>query len=139
MFELLGERHQAGLSYLELGRLAASAGARSRATRYLTDAVSIFEALGAAPDLSEARQALAETPAATTGGYVGVQMDGEDALVRRIVDAAVMPALLAREGRPRSSKPAMRRRPSSSSTPLRAGQGRGFGGVRPVAGPGIVD
>ena len=97
VFELLGERHQAGLSYL-LGRLAASAGARSRATRYLTDAVSIFEALGAAPDLSEARQALAETPAATTGGYVGVQMDGEDALVRRIVDAAVMPALLAREG-----------------------------------------
>ena len=98
VFELLGERHQAGLSYLELGRLAASAGARSRATRYLTDAVSIFEALGAAPDLGEARQALAETPAATTGGYVGVQMDGEDALVRRIVDAAVMPALLAREG-----------------------------------------
>ena len=102
VFELLGERHQAGLSYLELGRWPPSAGARSRATRYLTDAVSIFEALGAAPDLSEARQALAETPtAATTGGYVGVQMDGEDALVRRIVDAAVMPALLAREGRPR--------------------------------------
>jgi hypothetical protein len=33
VFELLGERHQAGLSYLELGRLAAAAGARSRATR----------------------------------------------------------------------------------------------------------
>jgi DNA-binding NtrC family response regulator len=32
------------------------------------------------------------------GGYVGVQMDGEDAQVRRIVDAAVMPALLARQG-----------------------------------------
>ena len=31
VFELLGERHQAGLSYLELGRLAAAAGARSRA------------------------------------------------------------------------------------------------------------
>ena len=98
VFELLGERHQAGLSYLELGRLAASAGARSRANRYLTDAISIFEALGAAPDLAEARQALAEIPVATTGEYVGVQMDGEDALVRRIVDAAVMPALLAREG-----------------------------------------
>jgi DNA-binding NtrC family response regulator/tetratricopeptide (TPR) repeat protein len=98
VFELLGERHQAGLSYLELGRLAAAAGARSRATRYLTDAVAIFEALGAAPDLAEARQALAGVPSAATGGYVGVQMDGEDALVRRIVDAAVMPALLAREG-----------------------------------------
>ena len=98
VFELLGERHQAGLSYLELGRLAGSAGARSRATRYLSDAVAIFEALGASPDLTEARQALADAPTAATGGYVGVQMDGEDALVRRIVDAAVMPALLAREG-----------------------------------------
>jgi hydrogenase-4 transcriptional activator len=98
VFELLGERHQAGLSYLELGRLAASAGARSRAARYLGDAVAIFEALGAAPDLADAREALAEVPVAATGGYVGVQMDGEDALVRRIVDAAVMPALLAREG-----------------------------------------
>ena len=37
-------------------------------------------------------------PTAGTGGYVGVQVDGDDALVRRIVDAAVMPALLAREG-----------------------------------------
>ena len=98
VFELLGERHQAGLSYLELGRLAASAGARSRATRYLKDAVAIFEALGAAPDLAEAKQALESIPAAQTGEYVGVQMDGEDALVRRIVDAAVLPALLAREG-----------------------------------------
>ena len=36
VFELLGERYQAGLSYLELGNLAARAGARSRATRYLS-------------------------------------------------------------------------------------------------------
>ena len=98
VFELLGLRHQAGLSYLELGRLAAAAGARSRAARYLTDATAIFEALGANPELAESRLALTDIPAATTGGYVGVQMDGEDALVRRIVDAAVIPALLAREG-----------------------------------------
>jgi hydrogenase-4 transcriptional activator len=98
VFELLGERHQAGLSYLELGRLAAAAGARSRASRYLSDAIAIFEALGAVPDLAEAREALSAIPVAQTGGYVGVQMDGEDALVRRIVDAAVLPALLAREG-----------------------------------------
>ena len=37
-------------------------------------------------------------PASATGGFVGVQMDGDDALVRRIVDAAVTPALLAKEG-----------------------------------------
>jgi DNA-binding NtrC family response regulator/tetratricopeptide (TPR) repeat protein len=98
VFDLLGEGYQSGLSYLELGRLAAAAGARSRATRYLTDAATIFEALGAAPDLAEARAALDHVPAVTSGGYVGVQMDGDDALVRRIVDAAVIPALLARDG-----------------------------------------
>jgi hydrogenase-4 transcriptional activator len=98
VFDLLGEGYQSGLSYLELGRLAAAAGARSRASRYLTDAATIFEGLGAAPDLADARAALAHVPAVTTGGYVGVQMDGDDALVRRIVDAAVIPALLARDG-----------------------------------------
>lgn len=98
VFDLLGERYQAALSYLELGRLAASAGARSRAGRYLSDAAAIFETLGALPDLEEAQAALLIAPAAGTGGYVGVQMDGDAAIVRRIVDAAVMPALLAREG-----------------------------------------
>jgi DNA-binding NtrC family response regulator/tetratricopeptide (TPR) repeat protein len=96
--DLLGERYQAALSYLELGRLAGAAGARSRATRYLGDAISIFESLGAQPDLAEARAAVATIPAVATGGFVGVQMDGDDALVRRIVDAAVTPALLAKEG-----------------------------------------
>jgi DNA-binding NtrC family response regulator/tetratricopeptide (TPR) repeat protein len=98
VFEVLGERYQAGLSYLELGRLSAAAGARSRATRYLTDAASMFESVSAAPELVESRAALEGIPAAATGAYVGMQMDGDDALVRRIVDAAAMPALLAREG-----------------------------------------
>jgi DNA-binding NtrC family response regulator/tetratricopeptide (TPR) repeat protein len=98
VFELIGERYQAGLSYLELGRLAGAAGARSRATRYLGDAAAIFETHGALPDLAEARTALREVPIAGTGGYVGVQMDGDDAIVRRLVDASVTPALLAREG-----------------------------------------
>jgi hydrogenase-4 transcriptional activator len=98
VFELLGERYQAGLSYLELGRLAAAGGARSRATRYLTDAARVFEALGAAPELSDVRAAIDRIPAAGTGGYVGVRMDGDDAIVRRLVEASAMPALLAREG-----------------------------------------
>jgi DNA-binding NtrC family response regulator/tetratricopeptide (TPR) repeat protein len=98
VFDLLGEGYQSGLSYLELGRLAAAAGARSRATRYLTDAATIFDGLGAAPNLAAARAALNHVPAVTTGGYVGVQMDGDAALVRRLVDAAAIPALLARDG-----------------------------------------
>ena len=80
--------------------MPASAGARSRATRYLTDAVSRFSRRsGAAPDLAEARQALAEQP----GG-------GDRRLRRRRRWTArtrssagswmppCMPALLAREG-----------------------------------------
>ncbi len=98
VFELLGERYQAALSNFELGRLSATAGARSRATRYLSDAIALFESLGATPDVVAARSALDEMPLAATGGFVGVQIDGDDALVRRIVDASVMPELLAREG-----------------------------------------
>ena len=98
VFDLLGEKYQAALSYLELGRLAGTAGARSRATRYLADALAIFESLDAQPDLQETRAAIAAIPSAATGAFVGVQPDGEAALVRRIVDAAVTPALLAKEG-----------------------------------------
>ena len=87
------------MSYLELGRLVRSAGARSRATRYLTDARRHVRIGRREPRAGGAR-------VRTRGGarplrpasYVGVQMDGDDALVRRIVDAAAMPALLAREG-----------------------------------------
>jgi DNA-binding NtrC family response regulator/tetratricopeptide (TPR) repeat protein len=98
VFELLGERYQAGLSYLELGKLAAAAGARSRASRYLSDALAVFEALGAGPELREAQEAMAGIPTAATGVFLGAPVDGDAALVRRIVDAAVTPPLLAKEG-----------------------------------------
>jgi DNA-binding NtrC family response regulator/tetratricopeptide (TPR) repeat protein len=97
VFELLGERYQAALGYLELGRLAAAAGARSRATRYLADARRLFEALGAS-EVADADAVLSGPGTTGTGGYVGVQVDGDDALVRRLVDASAMPALLEREG-----------------------------------------
>jgi hydrogenase-4 transcriptional activator len=98
VFELLGERYQAALSYLELGKLAGSAGARSRAMRYLTDARTIFESLGARPDFEEARAALAGLPTSSGGVFLGAGVDGDAVLVRRIVDAAFAPLLLAREG-----------------------------------------
>jgi hydrogenase-4 transcriptional activator len=98
VFELLGERYQAGLSYLELGKLAAFAGARSRASRYLADALAIFEALNATPEIHETRAAIAGIPSAGTGQFLGGPVDGDSALVRRIVDAAVTPPLLAKEG-----------------------------------------
>jgi hydrogenase-4 transcriptional activator len=98
VFELLGEKYQAGLSYLGLGKLAAAAGARSRATRYLSDALAIFDSLDARPDREETRAAIDGIPTAATGAYIGSPVDDDAALVRRIVDAAVTPALLSKEG-----------------------------------------
>ena len=98
VFDLLGERYQAGLSYLELGKLAGSAGARSRASRYLSDAIAIFESLDAQPDLQEARAALTSVPTVAGGAFLGSGVEGDAAVVRRIVDAAVTPLLLAKEG-----------------------------------------
>src|SRR5690606_19027328 len=97
VFELLGERYQAALGYLELGRVAGAAGARSRSVRHLTDAARIFETLGAAPDLAETEAVLKQTGAVRNGEFIGPQLDGDDAIVRRLVDAAAMPALLERE------------------------------------------
>lgn len=98
VFDLLGEKYQAGLSYLALGKLSGVAGARSRATRYLSDALAIFESLDAQPDLEDTRAAMAGMPTVTTGAFLGSPLDGDAALVRRMVDAAVTPALLAKEG-----------------------------------------
>ncbi|CAN5877657.1 hypothetical protein BH24ACI5_BH24ACI5_04240 [soil metagenome] len=98
VFQLLGERYQAGLGHLELGKLAAAAGARSRAIRQLTEATRIFDALGATPESADAHAASQSVSSAATGGYLGAQIDGDDAVVRRLVDASAMPALLVREG-----------------------------------------
>ncbi len=98
VFDLLGERYQAALSRLALGRLIAEVGARSTAERYLLEAITVFEALGAAPDLEEARaSARLRPPAQTTGEYLTAPGEADDVIVRRLVDAAVMPDLLALE------------------------------------------
>jgi hydrogenase-4 transcriptional activator len=97
VFDLLGERYQAALSHLSLGRLAARAGARSTAERYLTQAANVFRSLGAQRDLHEAEVASQLLDGPGTGEYVGSPADADDALVRRLVDAAILPELLARE------------------------------------------
>jgi hydrogenase-4 transcriptional activator len=97
VFDLVGERYQAGVSQLALGRLAARAGARSAAERHCQQAADIFELLGATRDLQAAREALPATQQLGTGEYVGSPADADDALIRRLVDAAILPQLLARE------------------------------------------
>lgn len=97
VFELVGERYQAAVSQLALGRLASRAGARSTADRHFQQAAQVFESLGASRDLEEARAAMSAAQHVGTGEYVGSPADADDALVRRLVDAAILPELLARE------------------------------------------
>src|SRR5688500_12357202 len=97
VFELVGERYQAAVSQLKLARLAAKAGAKSTADRHYEYAAEVFQALGATRDLEQVQAAMASAQSPGTGEYVGSPADADDALVRRLVDAAVLPDLLARE------------------------------------------
>ena len=97
VFELVGERYQAAVSQLALARLAATAGAKSTSDRHYHYAAQVFQALGATRDLDAVRVAMAAAPTPGTGEYVGSPADADDALVKRLVDAAVLPDLLARE------------------------------------------
>jgi len=97
VFELVGERYQAAVSQLALARLAAKAGAKSTADRHYEYAAQVFQALGATRDLEQVQVAMAAAQLPGTGEYVGSPADADDALVRRLVDAAVLPDLLARE------------------------------------------
>ena len=97
VFELVGERYQAAVSQLALARLASKAGARSTADRHYQSAAQVFRALGATRDLEQVQTEMAAALPPGTGEYVGSPADADDALVRRLVNAAVMPDLLARE------------------------------------------
>jgi len=96
VFDLLGERYHAALSNLALGRLAATAGTRAAAERYLDQAAAIFGTLGAERDLTEleaVRGLLDQAPRA----QAAISTDADEGVVRRLVDAAILPELLARE------------------------------------------
>ncbi|RPJ84542.1 MAG: sigma-54-dependent Fis family transcriptional regulator, partial [Acidobacteria bacterium] len=97
VFSMLGERHQLGLSHLALARLLASQGARSMASRHAREARLVFDALGAATDLREAQEVSAAIPVGATGEYLGGGVDSDDVVVARLVEAAVLPDLLATE------------------------------------------
>ncbi len=97
LLDLLGERYQAALSRLALGRLIAQSGARSVAERYLHAAQATFEQLGAERDLVDTHAAQTLLTNVGSGEYVISPADADDAVVRRIVDAAALPDLLGRE------------------------------------------
>ena len=97
LLDLLGERYQAALSHLALGTLVAGTGARSVGERHLDKALAVFEQLGAERDLADTHAARALLTRIGTGEYVLSPADADDAIVRRIVDAAALPDLLGRE------------------------------------------
>ena len=97
VFELVGERYQAAASQMALARLALDVGARSTADRHYHSAAEVFQALGATRDLEHAQAALATTSATQTAERVDSPADADDAIVRRLVNAAVLPDLLAKE------------------------------------------
>jgi DNA-binding NtrC family response regulator/tetratricopeptide (TPR) repeat protein len=97
LLDLLGERYQAALSHLSLGRLVAQTGARSVAERHLDQAFVVFEQLGAERDLADTRAARDLLTRTGSGEYVISPADADEAIVRRVVDAAALPELLGRE------------------------------------------
>jgi DNA-binding NtrC family response regulator/tetratricopeptide (TPR) repeat protein len=97
LLDLLGERYQAALSHLAIGRLVAQTGARSVAEQHLDKAYGIFKQLGAERDLADTAAARDLLTNVGSGEYVISPADADDAMVRRIVDAAALPDLLGRE------------------------------------------
>ena len=96
VFELIGEGYQSGLSHLALGRLASRVGARSQAEHQFALAAALFESLGAARDLLDTQTAVSQLPSAEAADPLA-SIDADDAVVRRLVDAAAFPELLGRE------------------------------------------
>ncbi len=97
VFELLGERYQAGLSQLALGRLAVTTGTRTSAERHLDHAAAVFRTLGAQRDLDEVDLARARLASIAAKEITTSRADADDAVIRRLVEASVLSDLLARE------------------------------------------
>ena len=97
VFDLLGERYQTALSQLALGRLSARTGARNTAQRYLDLASAVFTKFGAQRDLQEAIAARTLLQERAEVAPPAPPLDADEATVRRLVEAAILPDLLARE------------------------------------------
>ena len=97
VFDLLGERYHVALSNMALGRIAAKAGRQQAAQRYLDQAGTIFGRLSAERDLTELDTIRALVDDAPQIQVTERPADADEAVVRRLVDAAILLDLLARE------------------------------------------
>jgi DNA-binding NtrC family response regulator/tetratricopeptide (TPR) repeat protein len=97
LFDLIRQPYETGVSELALGQLIAAAGDRPQALRHFGAGADIFQRLGARSRVDEVEQAvasLAEGPATSAQQVTHLT---DDAIVRRLVNAAVLPELLSRE------------------------------------------
>ena len=97
VFDLLGERYHAAVSNVALGRIAAKSGRQQAAQRYLDNASTIFGLLSADRDLKEVGTIRALADGSPRIHTTDPATDADEAVVRRLVDAAILPELLARE------------------------------------------
>jgi hydrogenase-4 transcriptional activator len=97
VFELVGERYEAALSRLALGRLAARTGEAAAAGRHLDEAETLLRPLGADRELREVASVRARLTNANAGAAPAGASEEDEAIVRRVVEAAMVPDLLARE------------------------------------------
>jgi len=97
VFDLLGERYQTATSHLALARLASRVGTHGAAARSLDTAGALFASLGAENVAADARGLRAHLQLDADRAVEPFSQEADDALVRRLVDAALLPELLARE------------------------------------------
>ena len=97
LLDLLGERYFAALSHLAIGRLVARTGARRVAEQHLDAAAVVFQQLHATRDTADTEAARRLLTNVGSGDDIITQPDADDALVRRVVEAAELPELLDRE------------------------------------------
>ena len=97
LLNLLGERYLAALSHLAIGRLIAPTGARRLAEEHLDAASAVFEQLRARRDIADTEAARALLTSIGSGENIVARLDADDAVIRRLVEAAELPELLDRE------------------------------------------
>jgi DNA-binding NtrC family response regulator/tetratricopeptide (TPR) repeat protein len=97
VFDLLGERYHAALSYLALGRVSAKWGTAATAERYLEQAAGVFTSLGAQRDLGEVDAARALLTPDRPAVVLPSPVEADEEVIRRLIEAAALPDLLARE------------------------------------------
>ena len=97
----------------------AQTGARSVAERHLNQALGVFEQLGARARSSDTQMPAALLTTVGSGEYVISPADADDAIVRRIVDAAALPELLGPRDRRGADRSRRRRQRGGVRQPAR--------------------